>query len=270
MKCEEAQELITALVDKQVSDDERSLIESHLKDCQSCRLVYEQEQALKREISAAGALLHAPAELRSKILSDRRISAGPERSSRSWTERIWPAWPLPRPALALALGVIIILPLLYLMRTPSEPISLAALEIQKKIIGGEVSVRKTSNLDELRKWQIHAVNGEFAPMEYDLSSMNMVPVGGVVEEINGRKMLVTVYAGNGLSVTCFTFLGTEEDAPKNATLVSDPGRKITFYIFSRDGFHAVLHREGNVICILVSEMSVDDLLAMVRAQARPF
>lgn len=269
MNCEEAQEFITALVDKQVSDEERSLIESHLKDCQRCQFIYEQEQVLKREINEAGARLHAPAELRSKILSDRRISPGPERLSGSWTERIFPAWPFPRLALALALAVVLILPILYFTRTPSEPISLAALEIQKKIIGGEISVRKASNQGELRKWQIRAVDGKFAPMEYDLSSMNLQPVGGVVQEINGRKMLVTVYAGNGISVTCFTLLGTEEDAPKNATVVSEPGKKIKFYTFSGDGFQAVLHREGNMICILISEIPMADLLAMVRVQARP-
>jgi len=269
MKCDEAQELITALVDKQVSDQERSSIESHLKDCQRCRFIYEREQALKREIGAAGARLHAPAELRSKILSDRRIFPGPERSSGSWTERIFPAWLFARPALALALAVVLILPILYFMRSPSEPISLAALEIHKKIIGGEISVQKTSNLDELRKWQIRAVDGEFAPMEYDLSSMNMLPAGGVVEEINGRKMLVTVYAGNGLSVTCFTFLGTEEDAPKIASVFFDREKKMKFYSFSKDGFNAVLHREGSIICILVSNMSGDQLLAMVRAKVQP-
>ena len=269
MKCEEAQEFITALVDKQVSDEERSLIESHLKDCQSCQFSFEQERALKREISAAGARLHAPAELRRKILSDLRIFPGPERSSGSWTERIFPAWLFARPALALALAVVLIPPILYFMRSPSEPISLAALEIQKKIIGGEISVQKTSNLDELRKWQIRAVDGEFAPMEYDLSSMNMLPAGGVVEEINGRKMLVTVYAGNGLSVTCFTFLGTEEDAPKIASVFFDREKKMKFYSFSKDGFNAVLHREGSIICILVSNMSGDQLLAMVRAKVQP-
>ena len=269
MKCEEAREFITALVDNQVSDEERSLIETHLKDCQRCRFIYEQEQALKREIGAAGARLHAPAELRSKILSDRRIFPGPERSSGSWTERNFPAWPFPRPALALALAVVLILPMLYFMRTPSEPISLAAVEIQRKIIGGEISVRKTSNLDELRKWQIRSVNGEFTPMEYDLSSMNMLPAGGVVQEVNGRKTLVTVYTGNGLTITCFTFLGTEEDAPKIASVFFDPEKKMNFYSFSKDGLNAVLHREGSIICILVSNMPGDELLTLVRAKVQP-
>ena len=164
MKCEDAQELITALVDKQVSDEERSLIESHLKDCQRCRFIYDQEQALKREIHAAGAHLSAPAELRSKILSDQRIFPASDGSARSWKERIWSVWPIPRPALALALVVLLILPILYLMQPTKEPVSLAALQIQKKIIEGEVSLQKASNQDDLRNWQIRAVDGKFAPM----------------------------------------------------------------------------------------------------------
>lgn len=269
MNCEEAQELITALVDKELSDQEQTSIESHLKNCPRCRFIYEQEQGLKREIRAVGARLRAPAELRSKILSDQRIFPATPGSPGIWMERIWSVWPLPRPALALTLVVVLILPLLYFMQPPREPISLAALQIQQKIIGGEVSLRKVGTQDELRNWLIRAVDGQFAPMEYDLSSMNVQPAGGVVQEINGRKMLVTVYTGNDLSVTCFTFLGTEKDAPENATVFSDPGKKIKFYTFSRDGFNAVLHREGNVICILVSKMPMEGLLAVVRAKAQP-
>ena len=97
--------------------------------------------------------------------------------------------------------------------------------------------------------------------------MNVQPEGGMVQEINGRKVLVTVYTGNGLSVTCFTFLGTEGDAPENATAFFDPGKKIKFYTFAKDGFNAVLHREGNVICILVSEMPAQELLALARSKS---
>jgi predicted anti-sigma-YlaC factor YlaD len=40
MKCEEAAELITALVDNEVSALERAAIEAHLKNCSSCELLY--------------------------------------------------------------------------------------------------------------------------------------------------------------------------------------------------------------------------------------
>jgi RNA polymerase sigma factor (sigma-70 family) len=46
-------------------------------------------------------------------------------------------------------------------------------------------------------------------------------------------------------------------------------KKMNFYAFCREAVNAVLHREGDVICILVSEMSMDDLLALARSKARP-
>jgi hypothetical protein len=48
----------------------------------------------------------------------------------------------------------------------------------------------------------------------------------------------------------------------------DEVKNIRFYSFSQGDFHAVLHREGELICILVSKMPAADVLAMVRAKAR--
>jgi hypothetical protein len=70
-----------------------------------------------------------------------------------------------------------------------------------------------------------------------------------------------------MSVTCFTFLGTEEDAPKDASVIFDHGRNINFYTFSRNGYNAVLHRIDNVICILVSKMPTKELLDLARVKA---
>jgi hypothetical protein len=111
------------------------------------------------------------------------------------------------------------------------------------------------------------VNGEFGPLGYDFSSMNVKPVGGTVQELQGRPVLVAVFRGDGLSIMCFTFLGTEEDAPKNATVLFEPEKQMRFYTFSQDGIHAVLHREDNVICMLVSNMPPEKLLALAESQS---
>ena len=47
MKCDEAQELITALADHELAGPERASIEEHLKDCSGCELLYRRELALK-------------------------------------------------------------------------------------------------------------------------------------------------------------------------------------------------------------------------------
>ena len=267
MKCEEAQKIITALVDEELSRQERTSIEAHLEDCPRCRWAYEQERTLKREIHKVGASLSAPARLERKILNDYGIAPTDLESSRGWNKVALPFRPFLHPAFGLAVLLIVLLPMIYLIQPHSQPISLAALEMEEKIMEGELSLRTARNQNELRDWQIRAVNGTFAPMAYDLSSAHLQPVGGAVQEINGRKMLVTVFKGSGMPVTCFTFLGTEADAPKDATVFFDQGKDINFYSFSSKGYNAVLHRKGNVICILVSKMPTEKLLDLARAKA---
>jgi hypothetical protein len=99
--------------------------------------------------------------------------------------------------------------------------------------------------------------------------MDLRPVAGVVREIQGRKVLVAIYQGGGGAILCYTFLGAEKDAPPNAARFFDPEKKISFYAFSSDRVNAVLHREGEVICILASEMPMDELLALAKSKAKP-
>jgi hypothetical protein len=106
-------------------------------------------------------------------------------------------------------------------------------------------------------------------MGYDLEAMKLHPVAGAVHEVNGRKLLVAVYRGEGGSLLCYTFLGSEADAPPHAARFFDPDMKMNFYAFSQAGINAILHREGDVICILAAEMPMDELLALVRSKARP-
>jgi anti-sigma factor RsiW len=265
MKCELAEELISAMIDDELSDLERSSIESHLRDCPRCQWAYEWGRALNSEIRMVGASVIAPVDLRRRILSDQRAMTN--ESSDGGSKLSFRFEPFLRPALASTLLVIVIISILFLVQQPSQPISLEALQIQAKITRGEVSLREATNTDELHTWLRRAVDGKFGPLGYDFSPLNVKPVGGTVVKVKRRQMLVAVFRGNGLSITCFTFLGTEEDAPKNATVFLDPEKRMRFYTFSRDGIHAVLHREGNVICILVSNMPPEELLSLVKSSS---
>jgi hypothetical protein len=69
---------------------------------------------------------------------------------------------------------------------------------------------------------------------------------------DGRKILVAIYQGQGGTLFCYTFLGSEEDAPPDASRFYDAAKKMNFYAFSRRRLNAVFHRESEVICILVS------------------
>jgi anti-sigma factor (TIGR02949 family) len=269
MNCDEAQELITAMVDQELDRAERSALEAHLEECSGCRLAFEEELALKQKIRQAGERMHAPGALRSRILSDRRIFPEKTRPARQWLGNLWPDSTIFRTALAVTVILLVFLPTYYLSKRISHPVALAALETYDQIARGELRVNRTHNSDEIVGELTRAVDGRFHPMGYDLSAMNLRPVAGVVSEIHGRKILVAIYQGEGGSLLCYTFLGSEADAPPNAARFFDPDMKMNFYAFSRAGINAVLHREGDVICILASEMPMDELLALARSKAKP-
>lgn len=270
MRCQEAQELITGLVDNELSHQERVSIEGHLKDCPKCDFIYQEEQALKKRVSLAAASVRVPAELRDRILSDsRHVPKGGE--SAPWWDMIRGLRiPSLGPAVSLALVFILILPVLYLVwPTGWSSISIAALENHQEILDGKIAFVRNTDQDKIAHRLSGSVAGKFGPMGYDLSTMNLHVVGGVVQEVKGRKILVAIYEGAAPSLTCYTFLGTENDAPEDATVVYDAEKKINFYTFSRQGVNGVFHREGELICILVSKMPMKDLLAIARSKAQP-
>jgi anti-sigma factor (TIGR02949 family) len=269
MTCAEAQELITALIDQELGQAERSSLEEHLSECSGCRLAIEEESALKNKIREAAGRINAPGNLRSRILSDPRIFPEKSRSARRWRDYLRPMPPLLRPILAFALLLAIALPLFYFAKPGSEPIALAALETYDRFLSGELPVHRKENTDEIVRQLTRAVGGQFHPMGYDLTAMKLRPVAGLVREIDGRKILIAVYEGQGGTLFCYTFLGSEEDAPPNAARFFEAAKKINFYAFSRGEVNAVLHREGDIICILASKMPMDELLALAKSKATP-
>ena len=268
MTCAEAQELITALVDQEIGDPERSLLDAHLEECAGCRRAVEQERVLKNAIRGAGERVRAARELRNRILSDPRIFPEKSRSVRRWQDHLWRNPLNIRPALVAVLVLAVVLPALYLVQQSREPIAFAAIESYGPLLRGDLPVIGAKSADEIEKQLGRTVNGSFHPMGYDLAAMNLYPVTGAVREIQGRKLLVVIYQGQGGSLLCYTFLGSQEDVPAVAASFFDPDKTMNFYAFSRGKVNAVLHREGDVICILVSEMAMDDLLALTRSKAR--
>jgi Putative zinc-finger len=265
MNCEEAQELITALVDNELSEAERRAIDGHLALCRPCQQVYEQERQIKQQIRTMGAAVVAPAALRQKVGSWQDKPRGWQLVNEKIRALLTTPWV--RPALAVALLLLVLYPMIFRV-AGDRGVAALTLKSHAEIEAGGKTIARVNDPAELKKNLVEAVGGRFAPMGFDLSMMKLYPVAGFMQIIDGRQVLVTVYRGEGPDVTCFTFLGGESDAPAGAERVFDETKKINFYIFSQDDYHAVMHREGEVICVMVSKMPAAQLLALVRDKAR--
>jgi hypothetical protein len=257
--------LITALVDNELSEAERRAIDGHLSLCRLCQQVYEQERQIKQQVRLTSAAVVAPPALRRKV-------DGSLDKPHGWlhvNERIRALLTTPwvRPALAVALLLLVLYPVMFRV-AGDRGVASATLKTHAEIEAGEKTVPRANDPAELKRKLVQAAGGRFAPMGFDLSMMKLYPISGFMQIIDGRQVLVTVYRGEGPDVTCFTFLGSESDAPAGAERFFDEAKRINFYIFGQGDYHAVMHREGEVICIMVSKMPAAQLLALVREKAR--
>lgn len=266
MRCEEAQELITGLVDDELSAGERSAIESHLGDCPDCRGQLERETALKNNLHRASVAVAAPAALREKVHSSLDGPGKARRATRRGMSGSWFGLPRLRPLGAFAIVVLVVAALVYQWR-PQDDFGAMALATHERVASGKRTLERSRDPSELRRQLALAVNNRFAPVALDLSMAKLYPVAGFVEKIAGRDVLVTVYEGDGSTVTCYTFLGTEADAPKGAKLLRDEETRVDFFIFSQGDRSAVMHEQGEVICILVAKMAPEELLDLLRNKA---
>lgn len=267
VKCEEAQELITGLVDNELSPRESELITAHFGECGECPKSYSQEYALKCLVQNAARSTHARSELRDRILNGRG-----RRAPRAWLAGLGEVLS-PLRGLAVqgaVLAALLAVPFFtarYWLASPHLPIVPGMFQQYREIIGGETAPAKMTNLDELKENLTQLVDGRFAPMAYDLSTMNFHLVGGMLRKIANRQVLVTVYQGNGSTILCFTFLGSEGDVPDVAQVFLDAAAGMNFYQFQHAQTNAVMHREGIITCVLMSQIPMSDLLQLARAKA---
>lgn len=266
MRCDQAQELITARLDNELSAEEHRAIDAHLHTCERCQRALTSESRLKQQLKLARQEVTAPAALRREIesaIASRRPAVAVKTAGAfaSWFSfRSW------RPGLAVALLVIAIAALFY-GKSPRQDVGMIAIETHRDLLSGKTALVRYDDANRLRQELARAVGGRFAPIVFDLSMMKLYPVSGFVQKIGDREVLVTVYQGGGPPITCLTLLGAEADAPERAERFYDADMKLNFYTFSQDGINAVLHKEGDIICILVSKMSPADILALLRGKS---
>ena len=268
--CEEAQELITGLVDNELSTEDTDSITVHFGQCNECAQSYSREFALKRLLKQTAQAMQAPRALRNSVISQARFYQR--------KRRFLALWQIPRRASALAYQTTTIIALLALpiliahfWRTSSHaPIAVGIFQSYRQITNDEVVPITMHSLAELRERLRQDVDGSFSPMAYDFSAMNIHVVGGMVQEIAMRKVLVAVYKGNDRTIICYTFLGAETDAPEVAEMFVDAEKNMNFHQFSTAQINAVMHAEGAVNCVLVSDLPMPQLLQLARAKAHPF
>ena len=80
--CTQMQELISRMLDEELSRDEREALRRHLEDCPDCRTMYEAFSAVSGELRED--LVEPPESIRENVMSELRREQMVKRNRRSW------------------------------------------------------------------------------------------------------------------------------------------------------------------------------------------
>jgi anti-sigma factor RsiW len=242
---DELQDLLSGAL----SDDQRLAVENHLRECEQCRKELEALKWTRQQLSKLPAI-EAPTELREKIIQDLDQE---QVKFRNWNK--YSAY--------AAVLVLVTLAILYFLRP--DVASRVAKDF-RDFRSGKLSLQIHTN-DEVQMEKYFAAQGiNFPSRVFDLSMMKYDLMGGRVHQLIKRKSAFFVYKGEqGQFLVCQMYPGIASDLPKGAELREHNG--IKFYIYQRHGLTTVFWEEGELLCVLVSDIPSQQVIELAFAKA---
>lgn len=261
-------ERLQDLADNRLSGADLAWARTHLETCERCRREFESVQRVRQMLAPRaghGELPPALSAALSGLLDQEDRVAQSSQRSRGTGNRAALRW-------ALAAGVAAIFAttlLLWHDDKPVEPDPWTAAVMQHfadyRAARSPLAMRSTDPKELERFFSEHL---EFHPRVYDLDTMGYQIQGGEVVRLNGRSSAMSAYRGPGDSrLLCEMFLGRMDELPSAARTVGHNG--IAFRIYRRGAQTAVYWADGDVICVLVSDIDSEALLALAFAKAGP-
>lgn len=268
MDCKSFQELISAAVDRQLTESESAAFAEHGRLCGPCRYEYVAEAATKSVVRLRARRERTPDHVVERVIA--RIGGGGLYWSPQWLSEFFRR-PYAKPAVGFAVALIAVILFLNGPRAGS-PISQASLVPNDVILQSLLNHRAV--LDGRIKPQL--ISSEPAQLESLFSQItdysvhlphmkNCRLVGGVQNEYDGTKLAHLVYQRDTDIVyvyqTCLATVlkGEKLRIPYQAKEALE--HTGWFTESEPDGRTVVLWEKGRTLCVAVSRMSKDDLMA---------
>ena len=250
MQCPESLR-VQAHFDREIDAVAAADVERHLQHCAECQGLYQELEQLRVGMRDELPQIEAPAELRARIMRslDREDAAAaprsPRRSDTVWRLRtFWAgaASGLAAAAMAAAVAVFFLVPL----RTTS---------ITDELVGDHVTSLLSSRLVDVISTDQHTVKPWFAghtdvsPVVADFKPQGYELIGGRVAYLEHQRAAVVVYRHGRHVINVFSWAATQPPIAGEKT---------------RNGYHLVFWKAGDLQYCAVSDTSWDELLGLAR------
>jgi anti-sigma factor RsiW len=250
-------ETLQDLLDGRLDSAARAQAEAHLAGCAACREELEELRSAKQALRRAAAV-DLPPDLAAAVSRalDGQAAARPARR-----------WLSPRPAFALGLLLLVALTaaaLLWRSRSTAVSAAIARAYVDYRDHRMPLELRTTDTAEMERFFAAHQV--PFPTHVYDLGMMGFRLVGGRVHVFDARTGALFAYQGaGGIALLCDMYIGTLEELPNPVETRDHDG--IRFDVHRRDGLTMVFWEEGEVVCVLMSEMPAEEVIQLAFAKA---
>jgi anti-sigma factor RsiW len=258
---EHLDDAVQELLDGRLDAKRRAAAEAHLAGCAQCRRELDTLR-WTREVLRREKLVHeVPPGLAAAVSAalDREdppaTAASPRRGSR-WL----------KPAMAAGLFVLIAAAaLLWRGRGGRDVPATVAQDYSRFRAGGLPLAFRTADPRKLEEF--FAANGiPFETRVFDLGMMGYRTAGGRVHAVDGRASALFVYEGEGARLLlCQMFPGRLLDLPPPTAVREHNG--IRFHVHHKEGLTMVFWQEGDVVCVLASEIASEEVLQLAFAKA---
>jgi anti-sigma factor RsiW len=244
MPCERAQQL-EAYLDGELDAAAAAVVESHLETCGECRKAKSQIEALRTALREKATYHRADAKLRARI----RASLDKETPRTNvlrfpGVRAMWAGAAGGAISTALAASLAFFL----LMPAAGDPLITDITNAHLRSIASEHLIDVVStDRHTVKPWL--AAHADLSPPVADFSKQGFKLIGGRVDFLEGVRSAVTVYRHGAHIVNVFAWANYEEELPDFAT---------------RNGYHIVFWKSGNLTFCAISDTSIDDILALSR------
>jgi anti-sigma factor RsiW len=248
VRCAEALR-VQAYFDAELDAVATADVERHVEHCAECgALLHDLEQvrtALRRETSFE----RSPPALRARVLSalDGEESTAVPASSRPPRQRMRPVW---WGALGGAAGTALAACFAFVLLVPqlTNPLldELANAHVRSLMAMHLIDVVSTDK-HTVKPW--FAGHTDVSPVVADFADQGYKLIGGRVDYLDHQRSAVVVYQHGAHVINIFSWAGKDRVLPSNVT---------------RDGYHFVFWKTGDLDYCAVSDTARDELLRLVR------
>jgi anti-sigma factor RsiW len=250
MNCEEILTLLDAYFDNELDLAKTVAIEEQLRTCASCRSQYELRVALRRRLDDPDLRYAAPNGFAELVRKKLALSNRPTRKILSFPAAAW----IPAAVAAAAVfGAFVYANIARLLptETPSMVAEVASDHI-RSLIGTHLVDVESSDRHTVRPWFAGKV--DFSPPVRDFADQGFKLIGGRLDYVRGKNVVVLVYRFKNRYVSLFICPERNPEAASKQTS------------FDYQGYNLVYWNANGLDCWAVSDAAPGALLEFVKIQ----